>query len=246
MRYFLYILLLASQFMFAQNFDKANELYRSEKYDAAAQEYEKIIASGKESSELYFNLANSYYKLAKVGPSIYYYEKALLLNPNDAEIQNNLKFAQKMQIDDVKEFQVSGIKSLVTNFSSAFHYNTWAWIIIVSAFLFFACFAVYYFTSNTLLKRIFFIIMLLLLLNMVLSVSAALYQKSIVDNQRPAIVYVAIADVKAEPKENSTNAFVLHEGTKVYITESLDQWRKIILADGHDGWIEAKYLRELK
>ena len=246
MRYFVYLFLLASQFIYAQDFEKANELYRGEKYEAAAQEYEKIVASGKESSELYFNLANAYYKLAKVGPSIYYYEKALLLNPHDSEIENNLKFAQKMQIDDVKEFQVSGIKSLVTNFTSTFHYNTWAWIAIAAAFLFFICFAVYYFTSTSTLKRAFFIVMLLLLVSMVLSVSSALYQKRIVDNQNPAIVYVPSAPVKGEPKESSTDAFILHEGTKVYITERLDQWRKITLADGNDGWIEAKSLRELK
>ncbi len=246
MRYFIYIFLLASQFISAQDFDKANELYRAEKYEASVKEYEKILATGKESSELYFNLANAYYKLAKVGPSIYFYEKALLLNPNDSEIENNLKFAQKMQIDDVKEFKMSGIKSLVTNFTSAFHYNTWAWITVACAFIFLICFAIYYFTAKTILKRVFFIAMFLLIVAIIISVTSALYQKRVVDNQNPAIVYVPIAGVKGEPKESASDAFILHEGTKVFVVEKLDNWRKITLADGNDGWIEAKSLRELR
>lgn len=246
MRIFIYILLLVNQFIFAQNFDKANDLYRAEKYEAAAQEYEKIVASGKESADVYFNLGNSYYKLAKVGPSIYNYEKALLLNPHDSDIANNLKFAQKMQIDEVKEFQASGISTLVSNFTSAFHYNVWGWLTIFSAFLFLAAFAIYYFTQTSSYKRISFGAMIILFISIFITASAGFYQKSIIDNEFPAIVYVGTATVKGEPNESATDAFILHEGTKVTILERLEKWYKIALADGNEGWIEAKFLRELK
>lgn len=246
MKVYIYILLLVNQFIVAQSFDKANELYRAEKYEAAAQEYESILSTGKESADVYFNLANSYYKMAKVGPSIYNYEKALLLNPHDSEIINNLKFAQKMQIDEVKEFQESGISTIVTNFTSIFHYNLWAWITVICAFLFLASFALYYFTHTSKAKRISFVVMILLLLGMIISASSAFYQKDTSDNQHPAVVYEGSAAVKGEPSATATDAFVLHEGTKVFITERLEKWNKIVLADGNEGWIEAKFLRELK
>ena len=80
-------------------FDQANSLYNNGKYDAAILTYESILENNLHSSALYFNMANCYYKLNKIAPSIYYYEKALKLSPNDKDIQNNLSFAQQMTID---------------------------------------------------------------------------------------------------------------------------------------------------
>ena len=39
-----------------------------------------IEEQGMESDELFFNIANCYYKMNKVAPAIYYYEKALLIS----------------------------------------------------------------------------------------------------------------------------------------------------------------------
>lgn len=246
MRFLLYILLFATSSLFSQNFEKANELYRAEKYEAAIQEYEQILATGKESAEVYFNLGNAYYKLAKVGPSIYNYEKALLLNPSDSEIKNNLKFAQKMKIDEVDESASGGFSNIMLDFTSLLHYNAWACIVILFAFLFLAAFAIYYFRQASQVKRISFFAMFLMLIGFFVSTAAAFYQKDIFDKQQPAIIYDAMVEVKGEPNATANTAFELHEGTKVFILESLDDWRKISLVDGAEGWIMAKALRELK
>ena len=87
---------------FSQNdsvFSEANTLYNNGKYAEAIDKYESILDSDQHSAELYFNLGNANYKLNNIAPSIYYYEKALLLEPNDKDIQNNLAFAQNMTID---------------------------------------------------------------------------------------------------------------------------------------------------
>jgi SH3-like domain-containing protein len=52
--------------------------------------------------------------------------------------------------------------------------------------------------------------------------------------------------VKAEPKAESSDAFTLHEGTKVEVMENLDNWRRIALPDGTDGWIMESSIKELK
>jgi len=44
----------------------------------------------------------------------------------------------------------------------------------------------------------------------------------------------------------ATDAFVIHEGTKVYVIESLDNWDKIQLTDGNEGWIENSAIKRLK
>mgnify|MGYP003853786325 FL=1 len=92
MKNLLYIFLLTSHVFFAQKgFENGNSLYQKGKYQEAINAYETELSAKKQSAELYFNLGNCYYKLNKVAPSIYNYEKALLLNPDDTEIQNNLK-----------------------------------------------------------------------------------------------------------------------------------------------------------
>ena len=123
MRKLFYILFFIAQLSWAQNaFEQGNQYYQKENFQAAISSYESIINSGKESADVYFNLGNCYYKLHKVGPAVYNYEKALLLNPNDQEIKTNLDFARKMAIDDIKIIPKVGFHKLIQDFTSTYYY----------------------------------------------------------------------------------------------------------------------------
>lgn len=243
----LYLLLLTSQFFFAQNgFERGNALYQKGKYEEAIAAYETILDSKRESAELYFNLANCYYKLNKVAPAIYNYEKALVLNPNDLEIQNNLAFAHKLTIDEIKVVPKVGFAKMLRDFTGAFHYNAWAWTIVALSGFFLLFFVGYYFSQLTLSKRIFFIGMFLLVFLILLSGLAAIFEKSHFQNERPAIVFAEIIQVKSEPKSSSSDVFMLHEGAKVFLHESIENWVKIELTDGSEGWIENAAVKSVK
>lgn len=247
MKKLLIILLLTTPFFFAQTgFEKGNNLYQKGKYEQAILEYESILATKQHSAELYFNLGNCYYKLNKVAPAIYNYEKALVLNPDDSEIVNNLKFAQKMQIDEIKVIPQVGFAKMIQDFTSIFHYDTWAWISVGLSTLFLLCFMGYYFSRFTLTKRIFFFGMFALLLLLLISVSAAISEKNHYESEKPAIVFAEMVLVKSEPQKASNTIFTLHEGTKVFIKETLENWKKIQLTDGTEGWIEKTAIREVK
>lgn len=247
MKKIIFIVLLTTQFFFAQSgFDRGNYLYQKGRYQEAIKEYESVLASQQHSSELYFNLGNCYYKLNKVAPAVYNYEKALVLNPDDAEIANNLKFANKMQIDEIKEVPTVGFSKIIQDFTSIFHYNTWAWISVGLSTLFLVFFIGYYFSQISLSKRIFFIGMFVLLFLLLTSVSAAISGKNNYENEKPAIVFVEIAEVHSEPQKASNTVFTLHEGTKVFVLEALENWKKIQLTDGTEGWIEKTAIKEVK
>lgn len=242
-----FIFLFASQFLFAQTgFEKGNELYRNEKYAEAVTQYENVLKTKKHSAELYFNLGNAYYKLNKVAPAIYNYEKALLLNPDDAEIQNNLRFAHKMMIDEVKEVPKVGFRKMIADVTSTLNYDAWAWTAVILSILFLLFFCGYYFSAITLHKRIFFIGMFVLAFAIVICILSAIFEKDRYKNERPAIVFSGIATVKSEPKNSGADATVLHEGTKVYVLEELENWKKIELPDGSEGWIENTNIKEIK
>ena len=248
MKNILYLFLLISQVFFAQSsFEKGNALYQKGQYQEAVQVYEDIIKEDKlQSAELYFNLANSYYKLNKVAPSIYSYEKALVIKPKDRETLNNLKFAKKLTIDEIKEVPKVGFAKLIQNFTSIFDYNMWAKISIGIAFAFLLCFIGYYFSQLTITKRIYFIGMFILLVALGLSASAGMSEKNHFDNDRPAIVFSEMSEVRSEPQKAGSAIILLHEGAKVYVMESVGKWKKIELTDGTEGWIDGTTIKEVK
>jgi tetratricopeptide (TPR) repeat protein len=241
------LLLLFCTTVWSQSaFDKGNKAYQKGNYEAAIEQYNYILKSKKQSAELYFNLGNCYYKLNKVAPAIYNFEKALLLSPDDTEIQNNLRFAHKLLIDDIKEEPKVGFNKWVSDIVATHDYNAWAWISVSLSVLFLLSFIGYYFSGTSLLKRIFFIAMFLCFIGILLSALSSIFGKKQSESDRPAIVFEEIMPVKTEPKADANDAFLLHEGTKVFIKDTLDNWRKIEILDGKSGWVNANAIQEIK
>ena len=71
-------------------FKTGNEFYNEGRNREAISYYKQILSNDSHSAELYYNMANAYYKLDSIASSIYYYEKALMLQPADKEIIDNL------------------------------------------------------------------------------------------------------------------------------------------------------------
>lgn len=139
------------------DFDKANLEYRNENYEQAAKIYVSILEQGKHSSDLYFNLGNTYFKLDQLGPSIYYYVKGLQLDPKNKDILNNLQYAQQATVDAIKPIESSKIHKLYIGLLQIFSFNTWAVLAILTSLLTAIMFLLYYFTKKPFLKRIWFI-----------------------------------------------------------------------------------------
>ena len=244
MKKLLYILLLLTQASWAQSaFEQGNDLYRKGNYAEAIKQYESILKEGQESAELYFNMGNAYYKLNKTAPAIYNLEKALLLKPNDGDIKANLAFAQKMTVDDAKPVIQSGFAGLMGGSQS---YDTWAWIAVIMAFVFFSLFLGYYMALTSFRKRLYFIGMAVAVVVIVITLPIALILKSIDAAERPAIIFANQVAVKSEPLTTASAAFTLHEGTKVNVIDTLENWKKIELSGNQKGWVEAGAIKEIK
>ena len=101
------VLVVFCQVLIAQTpndlFGKGNIAYKDGNYQEAIDLYSKIEDQNLASVDLYFNMANAYYKLNKVGPSIYYYEKALQLDPQNEDVRTNLVFAKRLALDTIEE-----------------------------------------------------------------------------------------------------------------------------------------------
>ena len=247
MKNILYIFLFSTQIFFAQNgFEKGNALYAKGNYSEAVDAYNSVLQNNEHSSELYFNLGNAYYNLNKVAPAIYHYEKALILNPKDKASLNNLKFANKRTIDEIKVIPKVGFAKLVRDFTGIYHYNTWGWFTVGLASLFLVLFIGYYFSQITVWKRMFFVGMFICVIIMLITVSSAIFEKKYFDTEKPAIIFAEMTNLKSEPRNGGKPLLLLHEGTKVYVNEVVGKWKKVQLTDGMEGWIESTAIREVK
>ncbi|RLD28527.1 MAG: ion channel protein [Bacteroidetes bacterium] len=250
MKKIIYILiLLLNTFTIAQNnelFTKGNSLYNDGKYQDAINTYESILNTNNHSAELYFNLANAYYKLNRIAPSVYYYEKALQLSPNDQDIKNNLTFVKNMTIDAIEIIPEMGFSKITNNIINRFSFDVWAIFSIVFVVLFVILFLAYHFSYATNKKRLAFISSNLSLLLVLITLLFA-FQKYEYDlKDKPAIVFAQESEIKSEPNLRSEIAFKLHEGTKVQVIEIYNEnWTKIKLADGKTGWIPSHDIKEL-
>jgi tetratricopeptide (TPR) repeat protein len=243
------ILCCFSTFCFSQNnqvFDEANTLYNEGKYADAIDKYEAILNSGSHSAQLYYNLGNANYKLNNIAPSIYYYEKALKLNPNDSDIKNNLSFAQKMTIDAFDKVPEVGFTRVINNLVNTLDADSWAKIAIGGVLLFVLLFLMYHFSYATSKKRFAFVVSIAGLLVSCLSVAMAFQKEQLDKKDNPAIVFAQESRVKSEANKTSEEVFRLHEGTKVQVLETYEDWYKIKLSDNSTGWIPLKDVKLLR
>jgi tetratricopeptide (TPR) repeat protein len=75
-------------------FQPGNAFYAAGKYQEAADAYEKAVAAGSYSANLFYDLGNTYYRLGQRGRAVLDYQRALLLDPGHAEARANLAFVQ--------------------------------------------------------------------------------------------------------------------------------------------------------
>ncbi len=235
------IILLFNFSLFAgeaeKKFSEANELYNSGNYEQAIEVYKSIIDNGYNDSKLFYNIGNAYYKSDQIPESILYYEKALKANPDNEDAQFNLRLANLKTIDKIEElpkvFYAEWYDSLLkmTTSNGLALFST---IVLWIAFLLFITFIL---IRSTFLKKTSFA-----LGGMALAVFIAVsifawnsYQTE--QHKKEAIIFSSSIYIKSSPDEAGTNLFMLHEGTKVEILDSVNDWYKIKIKDGNIGWL---------
>ena len=249
MKRILFLLMIIANTVTAQNVDSlfvtANNLYKNGKFEEAIEKYKKVASQELVSSELYYNLGNSYYKLNKVGPSIYYYEKALKLDPLNEDVKNNLIFAKRLALDNIEELPKTVLQKFNKNYLQKLSYNQWAIVVIVFSFLGSLLFLLFYFAEIPSKKRFYFATSIISFIFLLSTIFITYNQYNYSKKNKEAIVFAEKTEVRNAPTLNSEEVFTLHEGTKVYVLDAVDNWKKIKLADGKIGWIIADDLKEL-
>ncbi|MFQ3305049.1 MAG: tetratricopeptide (TPR) repeat protein [Polaribacter sp.] len=244
-----FLLLLISQTLIAQNVDSlfvsANEMYKNGSFEEAIKTYKEIEKLDAVSSELYYNLGNAYYKLNKVGPTIFYYEKALNLNPLNTDVKNNLVFAKRLALDSIEEVPKTVFQKFNINYLQKLSYNEWAIVVVTLSLLSAILFLFFYFGYSSTKKRIYFTTSIITFILLIFTIFITYNQYNQTKNKKEAIVFAEKTEVRNAPTLNAEAIFTLHEGTKVRVLDAVDNWKKIKIADGKQGWIIADEIKLL-
>ena len=226
-------------------FAEGNTFYKTEDYSRAVEIYLAIEEQGFESTELFYNIGNCYYKMNKVAPSIYYYEKALKIDPSFEDARFNLAYAKRMTIDVIEELPKTFLQRFSQNVIQKFSFETLAITAVSASFLMAVLFLLYYFSGGIKTKLLFFNSAILAFFILLITVFFAFSNYSTVQKNRQAIIFALQAEIKNAPTPSGEEVFELHEGTKVIILDELDDWKKIKITDGKTGWISSEDLKEI-
>jgi tetratricopeptide (TPR) repeat protein len=221
---------------------EADSSYVHENYQQAIVGYERILRSG-ENAVVYYNLGNAYYRTDNITRAVLNYERALLLNPGDADVRFNLDMARSKTIDKItpasEMFFVTWYRSLVNMMSV----DGWAHTAVTCFLLFILLALLYMFNNKVLLRKIGFFGAVIMFAIFFLSNIFAYQQRNQLIHRTGAIIVSPAVSVKSTPAVSGTDLFVLHEGTKVTITDDTMQgWKEIKIADGKEGWIETRQI----
>jgi tetratricopeptide (TPR) repeat protein len=218
-------------------FEQANQLYERGQFKAAAAAYEKLVAGGKVSPSLYFNLGNAFFKAGEVGRAIAAYRVAQVLAPRDPDVLGNLKIAR----DSVSGPALGGngwlqrLRELTLNEWSILAAGAlWLWLALLTVS---QCLPN---RKRSLRGYTTTVGVATALLS--LGLGATLYDRvSIV----PAVVVAPNAAVRYGPLDQAQQAFALPDGTEVRVVDQTAGWLEVRDGDHRTGWVRRDQVQVL-
>ena len=214
--------------------------YTEGDFASALQDWEDVRATGLMSKELYYNLGNAYFKTGEMAQSILWYERALKLDPSDADIRHNLEYARSLTQDRIEEVPEIFFEQWGHAMCYLLPSNTWAVLCLVFLAAAVAMALLFLLGSTAGRRRVGFFVGIACLLFAFLGWDFAQWQRQEALAQDRAIVMRPVSSVKSSPSaESAKDLFILHEGTRVKILDNVGSYSNIELGDGRQGWIPA-------
>ena len=218
--------------------NSANASYVEGRWADAVSDYEKIADMGLESAALYCNTGDAWFKDGNVPMAILYYERALNIDPSYSDARYNLELLNSAVQDRIDPVPELILKAWARKACWMMDSDSWAVCFLVLLAFSLALMLVFVLAPTAGWRRTGFFTGIAVLLLAVASLAFSIWQKNDYMNADDAIIMRPVTSVKSSPSsESSTDLFILHEGTKVKVLDTVGKWNNIELADGRQGWI---------
>ncbi len=223
-------------------FELGNQNYIEENYMAAIEHYERVIDAGFESACLFYNLGNAYFQEGMLGMAILNYERAILIDPTDADTRHNLRIA--------RSYITEAIEPLPRLFFHDWHdrmlglqsSDAWARTLVGLILLFCCSVVVFLVSQSTLYRKAGFFAALILLAFSAISYYSARTQYSRQFEQDKVVITREYATARSAPTRSSVELFRIYEGNKARLTDQIGEWCELRLPDGNRCWVECSVI----
>jgi tetratricopeptide (TPR) repeat protein len=226
----------------ARIFQDANTSYRTGDFEKAAELYESLIAEEPRVAVFYYDLANTYVRLGKLSQAILNYEKALRLDPRNADVRENLRYTRGLleyRVEDARNWYLKATE-VVLKYATEREIYT---VVLALLFIFLAGGVLYFLTGRGVFwnpwQQFVFIVLLLAAL--------VAFGKQVQSNLiRDAIVMQKECEARYGPSEHDQVAFKMGEGIKVFVMDRREDWSRVLLTNGESGWVKDSDIAEVK
>ncbi|MCK4773635.1 MAG: tetratricopeptide repeat protein [Candidatus Krumholzibacteria bacterium] len=238
-------------------FAQGNQMYEAGDFEGAVEAYQSVVANGIISSDLFYNLANAYYKLDDLGRAVLNYKRALRMAPRDADARSNLLLVQSMLRDKHFVEEPGFVKQSVTWLYRRLSARE---SIVITSLLYLALalvVVVFIFRDTSFVSTLYpklsmvspgrflgldksqdFVLAMATLMVLLSASATASYSKYHTESsKRQAIIVEEEVPVYGSPSGESTLQFKVHEGTRVTTGQTRPGWVQIRLPGDLEGWI---------
>lgn len=230
--------------------ERADSAYNASAFNEALQLYQKVAATEGVNSNLNYNLGNAYYRTGDIANAIVCYERALRLDPTNKDATSNLEFLRG-KLSDTPGTYYSVMTEFTRTIAGLMSSNGWGWLALATFILFIVCAALYYFSDNVRVRKIGFFTGIVMILAFVFCISECIYSKGLSQRKDEAIIKsksVILSTSPRTPVNRNEEAILLHEGTKLYIQDSIGvetdsvkmMWYDVMVDGDHRAWISQK------
>ena len=222
------------------------EAYIAGDYPAAAKAWQGLEAAGFASPELYTNAGDAFFKSEDYAHAVLYYERALRLDPSYADARYNLTQANAMVQDRIESVPEFFLKTWLRSLGWKMGSDAWALSFLVLFALALALGLLFLLGRSAAARKTGFFGGIVFLLLSVAALSFSSWQRKDFLKTDDAIVMSPVVSVKSAPGAgDGRDLFILHEGTKVKINDSVGGWANIELSDGRQGWLSEDCLEKV-
>lgn len=224
---------------------RASIAYDQGNYQQTISDYETLVSVYGSSSDLYYNLANAYFKDKNYAKAILNYERCLLYDPSNGDAKANLELAKLNCVDKIETIQPVIFKTWSDSISNLMSCNTWTNLSIIFFLIFAICTFAYFFMKKVTIRKIgFYSAIVSIILCFICNIYANQQQNKI-NNRDFAIVITPSVTVKSSPADSGTQLFTVHEGLKVKVRSTLSDWSEVELSDGNVGWLPTSTIEKI-
>lgn len=229
------------------------EAYNNKEYDEAVKAFESVVASDQRSADVYYNLANAYFKLGQqggassrpfatgeLGRAVLNYERALKLDPTMDDARYNLDIAKDMT-NDTEAVPDSFLSMVWQAMARAMTTNGWVTLSLSSLFATALLVLVYLLHGAVVVRKVAFFVSLFTLLLFVVSTALSFTQQRATMNVSRAVILTNdTTPVHASPDSSSKIIRQPSQGVTVELEREHGEWTEVRFADGEKGWVRTR------